>query len=162
MLGPQRPRPAGIGHDVDTNAAPASPVIVGVIQMALGYWHTCVRMSLSNGIRCWGDASNGALGTGNETVSLLSPPNQDVVIPTGDILAQVECGVFTTCVLNVTGGVKYVHARTRFPDPCARPSSRSIACMHLASHHQQVFCVPMVTDTHVIYGGRAQPIVSAC
>lgn len=105
----------GLGTVVDTNSAPASPVITGVIQMSLGYWHMCVRMATSNGIRCWGDASNGCIGTGNETVNLLSPPSQDLIIPTNDILAQLECGIFSTCILNVTGGVKYAFECLWYP-----------------------------------------------
>lgn len=91
---------------MDTNAAPVSPIITGVVELSMGNLHMCVRMAASNGIRCWGDASNGALGTGNETVNLLSPPAQDLIIPTNDILSQLTCGSFSTCVLNVTGGVK--------------------------------------------------------
>ena len=35
--------------------SPQTAVISGVTEICMGYWHTCVRMSDSNGVRCWGD-----------------------------------------------------------------------------------------------------------
>jgi len=94
-----------LGNGVTTGnvlTPPSVDLIVGVSQIAVGAYHTCVVMSANGGVRCWGTNTNGALGTGN-TLQLLTPPSVDVI--TG--VSQISLGYGTTCVvLSLNGGVR--------------------------------------------------------
>ena len=91
--------------DGTSNAGYSPPdvdVLEGVSQIASGFKHTCVLMSSTGGVRCWGWNQYGQLGDGT-TNNVLSPPSSDVL--TG--VVQIATGDSHTCALmSGTGGVR--------------------------------------------------------
>ena len=53
---------AVVDLDVEALMAPRTNTATGVLELAVGSTHTCVR--LENEVRCWGDGSEGELGDG--------------------------------------------------------------------------------------------------
>jgi alpha-tubulin suppressor-like RCC1 family protein len=69
----------GTGTTAEVLSPPTSDITSHVLQVALGYAHTCIMTGLF-GIRCWGVGSRGQLGT-NSTEAVLTLPVTDVTIP---------------------------------------------------------------------------------
>lgn len=95
--GTDRSLPTAV-RDVD-NAGP----LVGVTQISVGSDHACAR--LGNGeVRCWGENSQGQLGSGSETPSSLPVvvSNPDGTGPLTDVV-QVAAGESTTCATLTNG-----------------------------------------------------------
>ena len=92
----------GDGTTNSVYSPPSSDILTGVKQIAAGEYHTCVLMSGTGGVRCWGDNEYGQLGDGS-TSGLESPPSNDVLTK----VSQIAAGESYTCVLmSGTGGVQ--------------------------------------------------------
>ena len=89
----------GDGTTTDLHSPPSSNVLTGVSYIAAGSYHTCVLMSWTGGIRCWGSNDHGQLGDGTAT-DLHSPPSSDVL--TGG--SQIAAGGLDTCALIGSNG----------------------------------------------------------
>jgi alpha-tubulin suppressor-like RCC1 family protein len=79
-----------------------------VTAIAMGSGHTCV-LTLSGGVKCWGDDSSGELGQG--TIELVDGSRMDSVIPVDVIglpsgVTAIAAGKDHTCALTSSGGVK--------------------------------------------------------
>lgn len=72
-----------VGNASLGSLVPSPPVwdlLTGVAQVAGGVGHTCVLLSTTGGIRCWGYNNMGQLGIGSaSSTSVVSPPSVDVV-----------------------------------------------------------------------------------
>jgi hypothetical protein len=64
--------------------------------VACGTGHTCVIMTATNGVRCWGDNTNGQLGDGT-TASRSAPSPYDIPSFTG--VTSISAGAHYTCAL---------------------------------------------------------------
>jgi len=73
----------------------------GVTAIAVGTWHTCA-LTISGGVKCWGQNSTGQLGDNSRT-QRLTPV--DVVGLTSGVTA-ISVGGSYTCALTSAGGVK--------------------------------------------------------
>lgn len=77
-------------------AAPATPVMIGVVQISAGGFHTCA-LSASGGVYCWGWNYYGQLGNGYENggARVLAPPPAPVLTGVAAITAglEYECAV---------------------------------------------------------------------
>ena len=73
--------------------------------IAAGYTHACALMT-SGGVRCWGDNSNGQLGTGTDGHggSDFGHPPSDTDELTG--VQSIAVGNYFSCALTITGGVR--------------------------------------------------------
>ena len=58
---------------------PTTSVLLGAVYIEGGYYHTCVQMAATGGVRCWGRNDAGQLGVGT-TTSTNTPPSADLVI----------------------------------------------------------------------------------
>ena len=86
----------------DLHSPPNSDVLKGVAQITIGWAYTCVLMSETGGVRCWGGNSYGQLGDGN-SIDIHSPPSNDVL--TG--VAQIAAGDSHMCALmSGAGGMR--------------------------------------------------------
>ena len=95
----------GNGGTSNILSPPSTNVITGVSVVSAGYAHTCVLMTSSSGVRCWGWEENGRLGNGGSSASafIVSPPSTDII--TG--VSRVVAGGAHTCVLmSSDGGVR--------------------------------------------------------
>jgi alpha-tubulin suppressor-like RCC1 family protein len=75
----------------------------GVSSIGAGVTHTCAILAATGGIRCWGEASGGALGTGDFTSDLFVPPATDAKNISG--AEFIAAGEAHTCSLAL-GGVR--------------------------------------------------------
>ena len=73
-----------------------------LIALASGGYHTC-GLTQRGGVQCWGLNSVGQLGTGVHTISETSPVTVPALV-TG--VVQVVTGIYHSCALLVSGGVK--------------------------------------------------------
>lgn len=73
----------------------------GVIALAAGLGHTCA-VTMSGGVKCWGDNSRGQLGDGT-TVSRLTAVD---VSGLGNGVSALAAGSEHTCAITTSGGVK--------------------------------------------------------
>ncbi|MCB0047357.1 MAG: hypothetical protein KDD92_18170 [Caldilineaceae bacterium] len=96
----------GSGTTVSSN----SPVSVvglgaGIAAVSAGRFHTCA-LTNSGAVKCWGDNSDGQLGTGN-TVSSNVPVN---VIGLESEVRQISAGDNHTCVIFLHDGYNYTYS----------------------------------------------------
>ena len=102
----------GYGHTMVPHAA-MTPAAVGdvdvgenVASVATGGWHTCVFVD-SGGLRCWGRNDFGQLGRGDTaTIGDDELPSSITDIALGGTATAVALGLFHTCALMDTGGVR--------------------------------------------------------
>jgi len=93
----------------DTGINRSTPVAVsgltsGVTAIAAGTWHTCASISGGGvGVQCWGNNQSGQLGD-NTTTNRYAPV--DVSGLTGVTVTAIATGMFHTCALTNSGGVK--------------------------------------------------------
>ncbi len=92
--------------DGNTTGSSATPVQVtsltsGVKAVATGQWFTCALMT-SGTVSCWGDNTNGQLGTGSASVTPLATP-QPVSGLSG--IAMITAGQDHACALSTGGAV---------------------------------------------------------
>eukprot|EP00239_Pterosperma_sp_CCMP1384_P010217 CAMPEP_0197863546 /NCGR_PEP_ID=MMETSP1438-20131217/41070_1 /TAXON_ID=1461541 /ORGANISM="Pterosperma sp., Strain CCMP1384" /LENGTH=536 /DNA_ID=CAMNT_0043481479 /DNA_START=124 /DNA_END=1730 /DNA_ORIENTATION=- len=91
-----------------------------VVQISAGYAHTCVLMTESRSVRCWGWGKDGRLGYGHQdsygseseegkVVRPMPPPEVNLGAP----VFQVTCGYQHTCARMVSGAVKCWGANER-------------------------------------------------
>jgi alpha-tubulin suppressor-like RCC1 family protein len=80
---------------------PSQPGIIS-IAIAGGNNHTCA-LTISGGVKCWGDNSAGQVG--NDSAGAFVPTPVDVVGLTSDVLV-IATGSNHTCALTTSGGVK--------------------------------------------------------
>ncbi|HEY0132524.1 MAG TPA: hypothetical protein VGB85_00555 [Nannocystis sp.] len=116
----------GYGHteDIGDDETPASAgdVDVGdtVLALAVGGTHTCALLPAGR-VRCWGIGQDGQLGHGN--LDPLGPPELSWIgddetpaamgdVPVGGTVVQLAAGMFHTCALLDTGGVRCWGANT--------------------------------------------------
>lgn len=85
-----------------TTPADVSGIASGAAQVDCGYWHTCARMSATNGLKCWGQNQEGQVGD-RTTFQKLVPVD---VYGLSSGTAQVEAGGKHTCAVLDTGLVK--------------------------------------------------------
>ena len=90
----------GTGNTTDSR----TPVVVnglssGVASISAGQLHTCA-VTTSGGAYCWGENSNGQLGTGNTTDRFT--PSTVSGLSTG--AASISVGGFHTCAVTTSGG----------------------------------------------------------
>lgn len=76
--------------------------VLQVTQFAAGFGHTCA-VTVSGGLKCWGLDNFGQLGDGTELADKSTPV--DVVGLTSGV-ASVTAGIYHTCALTTSGGVK--------------------------------------------------------
>ena len=74
-----------------------------VVQVAVGWQHTCVLMTSRANVKCWGSNSNGQIGDGT-FVDRATPT--DVVSLGGKNISQISAGSMFTCVLFSDGTMK--------------------------------------------------------
>ena len=74
----------------------------GVADIAAGWRHTCA-LTASGGVKCWGGNWNGELGVGS-TAEVRSTPVDVSGLSSG--VADIAVGVYHTCALTASGGVK--------------------------------------------------------
>jgi len=80
-----------------SRAAPASyPVIIGVSKLSVGGYHSCVMLSVSGNVVCWGANDKGQLGLG-DTVSYSTPASEASVTISG--VLDIACGYEFTCAV---------------------------------------------------------------
>lgn len=95
----------------DALPSTAGDVSVGgrAVQIGAGMGHTCALLD-SGAVRCWGTATFGRLGYGNETeFPGMSPaflPSDAGDVSIGGVAVQIELGGWHTCALLATGGVR--------------------------------------------------------
>jgi alpha-tubulin suppressor-like RCC1 family protein len=92
--------------DGNTTGSSATPVQVtsltsGVHAVVTGQWFSCALMN-SNTVSCWGDNTNGQLGTGSASTTPLATP-QAVSGLTG--IAMITAGQDHACALSIGGAV---------------------------------------------------------
>jgi RHS repeat-associated protein len=85
------------------SAAIGMPGGVAPSQASVGWEHFCTVLASSQ-VTCWGSAGNGALGNGQSTGSVSSPP-PPVALPGGSPAVQVASGFFYTCAVLSSGQV---------------------------------------------------------
>ncbi len=86
-----------------TGAFPTPAPVLDVadaVQLASGYWHTCVRRA-TGAIQCWGQNAFGALGEGT---TMPIRPRAATVLGITDA-TQVFAGHSRTCALRASGGL---------------------------------------------------------
>lgn len=81
--------------------ASGQSLLTGATGVSLGGWHTCV-VTGQGGVKCWGDNRKGQLGDGT-TVMRLTPVD---VSGLGRGISAVAAGVWHTCALTTSGGVR--------------------------------------------------------
>ena len=69
----------GDGSVTQALVPPSTDVIAGVATVATGRSFTCVQMTGSGGVRCWGDDTYGQLGNGGAYTEMHDPPVSDVL-----------------------------------------------------------------------------------
>lgn len=84
-----------------TTAVNVTGLASGVTNLSLGYWHSCAFTS-SNGVKCWGQNYNGALGDG--TLTDRNIPVDVFGLTSG--VSQLAAAGFHSCVRMVTGEVQ--------------------------------------------------------
>ena len=84
-----------------TGAAPAAVGLSGVSAIAAGGNHTCAIME-SGAVRCWGNNAYGQLG--DSTMTNRALPVE--VVGLGESVTAIAAGVYHTCALTASGGVK--------------------------------------------------------
>jgi alpha-tubulin suppressor-like RCC1 family protein len=94
----------GTGDTVSREAPPATSVHLGgsATQITAGGFHTCALLG-GGSVKCWGDNSDGQLGTGDHR-SLDAPPSSPIKL--GGVATQIAAGDYTTCAVLRGGSVK--------------------------------------------------------
>lgn len=78
------------------------PGLNDVVEVSAGWQHACALTTVG-GVKCWGLNTNDQTGTGS---ALLSVPIPTDVVGLGSGVAAISSGLFHTCALTDTGGVK--------------------------------------------------------
>ena len=98
-----------LGHDSTADSETPVTVVSGegksdplrnVVQVSLGYYHTCALLS-GGGVRCWGLGDSGQLGN-NSTGDRSAP----VGVSSLNNATQISAGFAHTCALTSGGGVR--------------------------------------------------------
>ena len=100
MLGLEQQRATRRRHANRPEDAPLFDVLTGVQAIAVGNDHACA-LTVTGGVRCWGENEHGQLGDGT-TTDRWSPPTTDVL--TG--VKAITAGDRYTCALTTAGGVR--------------------------------------------------------
>jgi alpha-tubulin suppressor-like RCC1 family protein len=102
----------GLGHKInvgdDELPSAVNEVNVGgaVVQMAVGFLHTCVLLD-TGAVRCWGANDTGQLGYGNtRPIGDNEVPASAGDVDVGGTVVQLSAGVQHTCALLDTGAVR--------------------------------------------------------
>ena len=95
-----------VGNDPGEMPPPDVDVGGEVVQITAGAAHTCALLA-SGKVRCWGEGSSGALGSGStqhigDGPGEMPPPDVDV----GGDAVQIAAGEFNTCALLASGVVR--------------------------------------------------------
>ena len=95
-----------LGNDASFSSKP-TPVDVlgmtsGVASVSAGAYHTCA-VTISGGLKCWGDDSYGQLGN---DVTLTSKPTPVDVLGMTSGVAGVSAGAYHACAVTAAGGLK--------------------------------------------------------
>ncbi len=95
-----------IGDNELLSAAPVTDVGQGVIQVATGQSHTCVRTDLGT-VRCWGSNALAALGYGNaNNIGDDETPASAGDVPLTDFVTELAAGWSHNCVVLEGGDVQ--------------------------------------------------------
>ncbi len=86
----------------DEPASQSAPIFLGdkVIQLSSGDFHSCGLLDSSDGIKCWGNGSDGALGYGNiNNLGDTELPGSATLVDLGGPVSQIAAGGTFTCAL---------------------------------------------------------------
>jgi len=100
----------GNERDIGDDETPASAGLVSVgaevSQISAGGSHTCTLL-LTDGVKCWGEGANGALGYGNtENIGDDELPSSVGVVDVGETVAEISAGGGHTCARLTDGNVR--------------------------------------------------------
>ncbi len=99
-------QPGDVGDDETPGSVP--PISLGgpVVEMAVGFFHTCVRLEVG-AVRCWGRGNNGRLGYGNIAwIGDNEVPSAAGNVEVGGEVVQLTAGNAHTCALLDDGSVR--------------------------------------------------------
>lgn len=95
-----------LGNDVTRTDKPTPVDVLGltsdVASVSAGAYHTCA-VTISGGLKCWGDDSYGQLGN---DVTLTSKPTPVDVLGMTSGVASVSAGAYHACAVTAAGGLK--------------------------------------------------------
>jgi alpha-tubulin suppressor-like RCC1 family protein len=99
--------PGTVGENVGAYTTPADegdvPFMGSVRKLALGVYHTCALLSIGT-VRCWGDNSNGELGSGNDGDITSADAARNVKL--GGTALDIVAGHTHTCALLDDGNTR--------------------------------------------------------
>jgi len=92
----------GDGSTTDSDIPVSVSGISNAVKVAVGYYHSCALLN-TGGLKCWGSNSDGQVGDGTWDVSFSTPVD---VSGLSSGVSAVTAGVYHTCALTTSGGVK--------------------------------------------------------